>query len=204
MAAGSRAGTNGKGHDEELPDLEPVTLSEVGTKLDLARAYMDMGDPEGARSILSEVLSEGSMSQKQEARRLMDALPGWTVAAGPAPAVGPPARRIALQIEYDGGTYAGWQAQASAPSIQQTLDAALAQVANAPVSLICAGPYRRRRARTRADRALRYQRAAQRTRAGCSGANTYLPPRDLPQLGARRAGASSTRATAPCRAPTAM
>ncbi len=62
--------------DEGLPDLEPVTLSEVGTKLDLARAYMDMGDPEGARSILSEVLSEGSMSQKQEARRLMDALPG--------------------------------------------------------------------------------------------------------------------------------
>ncbi len=62
--------------DMSLPDLEPVTLSEVGTKLDLARAYMDMGDPEGARSILSEVMSEGSMSQKQEARRLMDALPG--------------------------------------------------------------------------------------------------------------------------------
>lgn len=62
--------------DMALPDLEPVTLSEVGTKLDLARAYMDMGDPEGARSILAEVMSEGSMSQKQEARRLMDALPG--------------------------------------------------------------------------------------------------------------------------------
>jgi pilus assembly protein FimV len=51
-------------------------MSEVGTKLDLARAYMDMGDPEGARSILSEVLLEGSVSQKQEARRLMDTLPG--------------------------------------------------------------------------------------------------------------------------------
>jgi pilus assembly protein FimV len=60
----------------ELPELEPATMSEVGTKLDLARAYMDMGDPEGARSILSEVLSEGSVSQKQEARRLMDTLPG--------------------------------------------------------------------------------------------------------------------------------
>ncbi|MFI4895261.1 MAG: FimV/HubP family polar landmark protein [Steroidobacterales bacterium] len=59
-----------------LPDLEPATMSEVGTKLDLARAYMDMGDPEGARSILSEVLSEGSVSQKQEARRLIDTLPG--------------------------------------------------------------------------------------------------------------------------------
>ncbi len=31
--------------DLALPDLEPVTMSEVGTKLDLARAYMDMGDP---------------------------------------------------------------------------------------------------------------------------------------------------------------
>ncbi|MBP7616063.1 MAG: hypothetical protein KA756_10450, partial [Steroidobacteraceae bacterium] len=39
----------------------------VGTKLDLARAYMDMGDPDGARSILKEVLQEGSVSQKQEA-----------------------------------------------------------------------------------------------------------------------------------------
>jgi pilus assembly protein FimV len=62
--------------DIPLPELEPATMSEVGTKLDLARAYMDMGDPEGARSILAEVLAEGSVSQKQEARRLMDTLPG--------------------------------------------------------------------------------------------------------------------------------
>jgi pilus assembly protein FimV len=59
-----------------LSDLEPVTMSEVGTKLDLARAYMDMGDPDGARNILQEVLAEGSASQKQEARRLIDSLPG--------------------------------------------------------------------------------------------------------------------------------
>ena len=59
-----------------LPELEPVTMSEVGTKLDLARAYMDMGDPEGARSILEEVLNEGSASQKQEAQRLIASLPG--------------------------------------------------------------------------------------------------------------------------------
>jgi pilus assembly protein FimV len=62
--------------DLALPDLEPVTMSEVGTKLDLARAYMDMGDPEGARNILEEVLSEGSAAQKQEAQRLMESLPG--------------------------------------------------------------------------------------------------------------------------------
>jgi len=62
--------------DLALPDLEPVTMSEVGTKLDLARAYMDMGDPDGARNILEEVLTEGSSTQKQEAQRLMESLPG--------------------------------------------------------------------------------------------------------------------------------
>ena len=63
---------------DDLPpvELEPVTMSEVGTKLDLARAYMDMGDPEGARSILDEVVQEGSASQKQEAQRLIETLPG--------------------------------------------------------------------------------------------------------------------------------
>jgi pilus assembly protein FimV len=62
--------------DLALPDLEPVTMSEVGTKLDLARAYMDMGDPEGARNILEEVVAEGSVAQKQEAQRLIESLPG--------------------------------------------------------------------------------------------------------------------------------
>jgi pilus assembly protein FimV len=62
--------------DLGMTELEPVTMSEVGTKLDLARAYMDMGDPEGARSILEEVVQEGSASQKQEASRLIETLPG--------------------------------------------------------------------------------------------------------------------------------
>jgi pilus assembly protein FimV len=62
--------------DLAVPEMEPVTMSEVGTKLDLARAYMDMGDPEGARSILEEVVQEGSASQKQEASRLIESLPG--------------------------------------------------------------------------------------------------------------------------------
>jgi pilus assembly protein FimV len=72
-----RAQTNRlKPVDLAIPELEPVTMSEVGTKLDLARAYMDMGDPEGARSILEEVVQEGSTSQKQEASRLIESLPG--------------------------------------------------------------------------------------------------------------------------------
>jgi len=54
---------------------EARTMTEVGTKLDLARAYVDMGDPAGARSILEEVLDEGDSPQKQQAQQLLDSLP---------------------------------------------------------------------------------------------------------------------------------
>jgi pilus assembly protein FimV len=54
---------------------EARTMTEVGTKLDLARAYVDMGDPAGARSILDEVLDEGDEGQKQQAQQLLDSLP---------------------------------------------------------------------------------------------------------------------------------
>jgi pilus assembly protein FimV len=71
------------GHDVSSDDaptgteeaaLDPQTMTEVGTKLDLARAYIDMGDPEGARSILEEVLDEGDSNQRREAQGLIDAL----------------------------------------------------------------------------------------------------------------------------------
>jgi pilus assembly protein FimV len=47
---------------------------ETATKLDLARAYIDMGDSEGARDILDEVIAEGSEGQQQEARDLISKL----------------------------------------------------------------------------------------------------------------------------------
>ena len=56
----------------ESEDLDIGGGDEVGTKLDLAKAYIDMGDPDGARSILDEVMAEGSASQKQEAQALLD------------------------------------------------------------------------------------------------------------------------------------
>ena len=43
----------------------------IGTKLDLARAYIDMDDRDGARGILKEVLEEGSDTQRMEASDLM-------------------------------------------------------------------------------------------------------------------------------------
>ena len=62
--------------DDFSDDLHDArTMTEVGTKLDLARAYVDMGDPAGARSILEEVLDEGDEGQRQQAQQLLDSLP---------------------------------------------------------------------------------------------------------------------------------
>lgn len=72
----------------ELPDMDeavgnvPITKAadanevsdEIDTKLDLAQAYLDVGDKEGARSILQEVVSEGSERQKQAAQKLISSL----------------------------------------------------------------------------------------------------------------------------------
>lgn len=57
------------GMDDEFDFL--ADTDENATKLDLARAYIDMGDMEGARDILQEVLSEGNSSQKDEAKGLL-------------------------------------------------------------------------------------------------------------------------------------
>jgi pilus assembly protein FimV len=63
------------GGEEEMDlpgDGELADLDEVSTKLDLARAYLDMGDPDGARSILGEVIEEGSDDQKSEAQQILE------------------------------------------------------------------------------------------------------------------------------------
>ena len=47
---------------------------EVATKIDLARAYMEMEDPEAARVILDEVVAEGNDEQKSEAQEMLSRL----------------------------------------------------------------------------------------------------------------------------------
>lgn len=54
------------------PDFDFLSgTDEVATKLDLAQAYIDMGDNDGARDILGEVLSEGNDGQKSEAKDML-------------------------------------------------------------------------------------------------------------------------------------
>lgn len=55
--------------DDLFGNEDPVT-----TKLDLAKAYVDMGDPEGARNMLQEVVSEGNDDQQGEAKKMLDDL----------------------------------------------------------------------------------------------------------------------------------
>jgi pilus assembly protein FimV len=58
------------GDDEEL--VIAAESNGLSTKLDLARAYLDMGDEDGARQILEEVIAEGGDALKAEAQSLLD------------------------------------------------------------------------------------------------------------------------------------
>ena len=85
--------------------------------------------------------------------------------------------RIAFGLEYQGDAYAGWQNQPARPTVQGCVEAALARVADAPVSVVCAG-------RTDAGVHARGQvahfdtAAARSMRAWALGANAELP-RDI-------------------------
>ncbi|MFL0798352.1 MAG: hypothetical protein K6L73_12780 [Cellvibrionaceae bacterium] len=62
--------------DGELSDEDEFSFlsdsDEVATKLDLARAYLDMGDIDGAKEILQEVTEEGNDEQQSEAKELLE------------------------------------------------------------------------------------------------------------------------------------
>lgn len=52
----------------QAPGLDESALQDVATKLELAQAYEEMGDKEGARELLQEVLNEGNAAQQETAR----------------------------------------------------------------------------------------------------------------------------------------
>lgn len=73
---GETSSSTASGGDVSPADeaLSPEALQEVDTKLDLARAYEEMGDKEGARELIDEVLREGSANQREAANRLLERL----------------------------------------------------------------------------------------------------------------------------------
>jgi pilus assembly protein FimV len=71
-----------KGHDKtQVLQAMPAAAGEkdghwydVQTKFDLAKAYQEMGDKDGAKEILQEVIKEGDAEQKGQAKTLLDSL----------------------------------------------------------------------------------------------------------------------------------
>ena len=60
------------GSEEDMaPEFDISANEEVATKLDLAKAYEEMGDLEGARELLKEVLKEGDTSQRERAQAII-------------------------------------------------------------------------------------------------------------------------------------
>lgn len=70
MASASNQLSSMDDDDFDISELSE-DVDEVTTKLDLARAYIDMGDNEGARSILEEVKQEGNEDQQAQASELL-------------------------------------------------------------------------------------------------------------------------------------
>ncbi|MCB6185251.1 LysM peptidoglycan-binding domain-containing protein [Leeia sp. TBRC 13508] len=65
----------GESESSEISGFDDVQGDDpVSTKLDLAKAYVEMGDHEGAREILEEVVAEGSSAQQDEARSIISTL----------------------------------------------------------------------------------------------------------------------------------
>ena len=72
---GSRVSAFSESEDPDDDGFDFGTAEDAAeTKLDLAQAYIEMGDSEGAQDILNEVLSEGNPAQRQLAQSLLDNL----------------------------------------------------------------------------------------------------------------------------------
>jgi pilus assembly protein FimV len=65
-----------QGTVDPTPSILDGQWHDASTKLDLARAYEEMGDREGAREILREVIHDGDDAQQKEAKALLAKLGG--------------------------------------------------------------------------------------------------------------------------------
>ena len=60
------------GHGDSAPVQEPLLAAQPGQeRLELARAYMDLGDHESARQLLGEVAVTGDLAARQQAARML-------------------------------------------------------------------------------------------------------------------------------------
>jgi len=55
-------------------DLDSEEESDIETQLDLARAYVEMGDTDGTKEIIAEIMETGTDEQREEAQKILDSL----------------------------------------------------------------------------------------------------------------------------------
>lgn len=77
-------GTPGPVREDADPYADITDMDPLETKLDLSKAYVDMGDADSARELLEDILAAGNDRQKAEARVLMDRVAGPQDPAGTA------------------------------------------------------------------------------------------------------------------------
>ncbi len=57
--------------DTDDPDYDE---SDIDTQLDLAKAYIEMGDADGTREIIAEIMETGTLEQQEEAQKILNSL----------------------------------------------------------------------------------------------------------------------------------
>jgi len=61
--------------ESDTDDLDDdADESDIDTQLDLAKAYVEMGDADGTREIIAEIMESGTEEQQEEARKILDSL----------------------------------------------------------------------------------------------------------------------------------
>ena len=111
----------------------------VGTKLELAKAYLEIGDKDGAREILHEVATRRLAPRRRKRRTSSSPSPvGHSREGGESTGV-TQSMRIALGLEYDGSAFCGWQTQPGGCGVQDHLQARPHAARRCPIEVTAAG-----------------------------------------------------------------
>ena len=71
VSSTSRSTSSGPNSSVSVVSFEPGSEEIIDTKLNLAKAYIELGDPNGAKAILEDVANEGNDEQKHDAEELL-------------------------------------------------------------------------------------------------------------------------------------
>lgn len=71
VSSTSRSASSGPNSSVSVVSFEPGSEEIIDTKLNLAKAYIELGDPNGAKAILEDVANEGNDEQKHDAEELL-------------------------------------------------------------------------------------------------------------------------------------